>query len=166
MDLKDYILNDFYEAAKDDYTRGVIKFPLYNLSNGEHSIKLKVWDVFNNSSEATINFIVTDANDLTIVDFIAYPNPFSFSTDIYFQHNKVNQELDYILEIYSITGALVKRIERSSYIAEGYRIGPIRWDGKDNYGSKIGAGMYIANLAVTEKNGDFSSKSIRIILIP
>ena len=161
-----YILNDFYEAAKDDYTRGVIKFPLYNLSNGEHSIKLKVWDVFNNSSEATINFIVTDANDLTIVDFIAYPNPFSFSTDIYFQHNKVNQELDYILEIYSITGALVKRIERSSYIAEGYRIGPIRWDGKDNYGSKIGAGMYIANLAVTEKNGDFSSKSIRIILIP
>ena len=85
---------------------------------------------------------------------------------IYFQHNKVNQELDYILEIYSITGALVKRIERSSYIAEGYRIGPIRWDGKDNYGSKIGAGMYIANLAVTEKNGDFSSKSIRIILIP
>jgi len=161
-----YVLNDFYEAKKDDYTSGLVRFPFYNLSKGEHSLTLKVWDVFNNSSEATINFIVTDVNDLTIADFTAYPNPFSVSTDIYFQHNKVNQELDYILDIYSITGVLVKRIERTSYNSEGYRIGPISWDGKDNYGSKIAPGMYIANLGVTDQNGNFSSKSIRIILLP
>ena len=161
-----YVLNDFYEANKDDYTRGIIRFPLYNLAKGEHSISLKVWDVFNNSSEKTINFVVTDANDLAIADFTSYPNPFSASTDIYFQHNKANQELDYVLEIYSITGVLIKRIEQTSYNSEGYRIGPIRWDGKDNYGGKISAGMYIANLGVTTEEGDFSSKSIRIILLP
>ena len=161
-----YVLNDFYEANKDDYTRGIIRFPLYNLAKGEHSISLKVWDVFNNSSEKTINFVVTDANDLAIADFTTYPNPFSASTDIYFQHNKANQELDYVLEIYSITGVLIKRIEQTSYNSEGYRIGPIRWDGKDNYGGKISAGMYIANLGVTTEEGDFSSKSIRIILLP
>ena len=161
-----YVLNDFYEANKDDYTRGIIRFPLYNLAKGEHSISLKVWDVFNNSSEKTINFVVTDANDLAIADFTTYPNPFSVSTDIYFQHNKANQEIDYILEIYSITGILVKRVEQTSYNSEGYRIGPIRWDGKDNYGGKISAGMYIANLGVTTEEGDFSSKSIRIILLP
>ena len=161
-----YVLNDFYEANKDDYTRGIIRFPLYNLAKGEHSISLKVWDVFNNSSEKTINFVVTDANDLAIADFTTYPNPFSASTDIYFQHNKANQELDYTLEIYSITGILVKRVEQTSYNSEGYRIGPIRWDGKDNYGGKISAGMYIANLGVTTEEGDFSSKSIRIILLP
>jgi hypothetical protein len=161
-----YVLNDFYEAKKDDFTRGVVRFPLYNLAKGEHSITLKVWDVFNNSSEATINFVVIDANDLAIANFTTFPNPFSVSTDIYFQHNKANQELDYVLEIYSITGVLVKRIERTSYNSEGYRIGPISWDGKDNYGVKISAGMYIANLGVTSKDGDFSSKSIRIILLP
>ncbi|MDA0890155.1 MAG: type IX secretion system sortase PorU, partial [Bacteroidetes bacterium] len=161
-----YVLNDFYEANKDDYTRGIIRFPLYNLAKGEHSISLKVWDVFNNSSEKTINFVVTDANDLAIAEFTTYPNPFSASTDIYFQHNKANQELDYTLEIYSITGILVKRVEQTSYNSEGYRIGPIRWDGKDNYGGKISAGMYIANLGVTTEEGDFSSKSIRIILLP
>ncbi|MEC9209320.1 MAG: type IX secretion system sortase PorU [Bacteroidota bacterium] len=161
-----YVLNDFYEAKKDDFTRGIIRFPLYNLAKGEHSITLKVWDVFNNSSESTINFVVTDANDLAIADFITFPNPFSVSTDIYFQHNKANQELDYVLDIYSITGVLVKRIERTSYNSEGYRIGPINWDGKDNYGGKISAGMYIANLVVTTEDGDFLSKSIRIILLP
>ena len=161
-----YILNDFYEASKDDFTRGVVRFPLYNLSQGEHSITLKVWDVFNNSSEAIINFIVTDEDYIVISDFTTYPNPFSTSTDMYFQHNKVNQELDYVLEIYSITGFLVKRIEQDSYNTEGYRIGPIKWDGEDNYGGKMSAGMYIANLGVTSEDGDFSSKSIRIILLP
>ena len=161
-----YILNDFYEANKDDFTSGVVRFPLYNLSQGEHSITLKVWDVFNNSSEAIINFIVTDEDYIVISDFTTSPNPFSTSTDMYFQHNKVNQELDYVLEIYSITGFLVKRIEQDSYNTEGYRIGPIKWDGEDNYGSKMSAGMYIANLGVTSGDGDFSSKSIRIILLP
>jgi hypothetical protein len=161
-----YILNDFYEAIRDDFTRGIIRFPLFNLSLGQHSITLKVWDVFNNSSEATINFVVTDAKHIAIEDFTTFPNPFSVSTDIYFQHNKVNQDLDYSLEIYSITGVLVKRIEQISFNSEGYRIGPISWDGKDDYGGNLSAGMYIANLSVSTEDGDFSSKSIRIILLP
>jgi hypothetical protein len=161
-----YVLNDFYEAQKDDYTNGIIRFPLYNLTKGLHSITLKLWDVFNNSSEASINFVVADDNNLAIADFTTYPNPFSVSTDIYFQHNKANQELDYVLEIYSITGVLIKRIEQISFSSAGYRIGPINWDGRDNYGGKISPGMYIANLAVNSEDSEFSSKSIRIILLP
>jgi hypothetical protein len=110
--------------------------------------------------------VVTNSNELSIADFKSFPNPFLASTDIYFQHNKANQELDYIFEIYSISGVLIKRIERTSYNSEGYRIGPIVWDGKDYYGSRVSAGIYIANLRVTAENGDFSSKSIRIILLP
>ena len=161
-----YVLNNFYEAEKDDYTRGVIRFPLYNIEKGEHTITLKVWDVFNNSSEKTINFVVTSENEFVIADFITYPNPFSTSTDIYFQHNKANQKLDYVLEIYSITGVLVKRIEKSAYNSAGYRIGPINWNGENEYGRKISAGIYVAKLSVTTEDGDFTSKSIRIILLP
>ena len=160
-----YILNDFYEANKDDYTRGVINFPFYNLANGEHTLTLKVWDVFNNSAEATITFVVVDDNQFTISDYKTYPNPFSNSTDIYFQHNKPNQNLNVFMEIYSITGTLVKKHEES-YIDNGYRIGPIKWDGRDEYGGKLSAGIYIAKLGVSSSDGDFTSKSIRIILLP
>jgi hypothetical protein len=160
-----YVLNDFYEANKDDYTRGVISFPFYNLAKGEHTLTLKIWDVFNNSSDATITFVVSDENDFTISDYNTYPNPFSNSTDIYFQHNKPNQNLDVFLEIYSITGTLVKKQEES-YSDNGYRIGPITWNGEDEYGGKLSAGMYIAKLGVSSSDGDFTSKSIRIILLP
>ena len=160
-----YVLNDFYEAAKDDFTKGIINFPFYNLEKGEHTLTLKVWDVFNNSSEATINFVVSDENEFTIVDYITYPNPFSTSTDIYFQHNKPNQNLDLVLEIYSVTGVLVKRFAET-YNDDGYRVGPINWNGKDEYGGNLSAGMYIAKLDVYSDDGDFTSKSIRIILMP
>ena len=161
-----YVLNDFYESEKDDYTRGVIRFPLYNLEKGEHTIRLKAWDVFNNSSESTINFVVADENQFVIADFTTYPNPFSTSTDIYFQHNKSNQDLNYVLDIYSITGILAKRIEGSVYNSVGYRIGPINWDGKNEYGEKMSAGIYVAKLGINSSDGDFISKSIRIILLP
>jgi len=160
-----YVLNDFYEANKDDYTRGVISFPFYNLAKGEHTLTLKVWDVFNNSSDATITFVVSDENEFTISDYSTYPNPFSNSTEIYFQHNKPNQNLDVFLEIYSVTGTLVYKYEES-YSDNGYRIGPIPWDGDDEYGGKLSAGMYIAKIGVSSSDGDFTSKSIRIILLP
>ena len=160
-----YVLNDFYEAAKDDFTKGIINFPFYNLEKGEHTLTLKVWDVFNNSSEATISFVVSDENEFTIADYITYPNPFSTSTDIYFQHNKPNQNLDIVLEIYSITGVLVKRFEET-YNDDGYRVGPINWNGKDEYGGNLSVGMYIAKLNIYTDDGAFTSKSIRIILLP
>jgi len=160
-----YVLNDFYEANKDDYTRGVISFPFNNLAKGEHSLILKVWDVFNNSAESTITFFVTDDNEFTISDYNTYPNPFSNSTEIYFQHNKPNQNLDIVMEIYSITGTLVKQHEES-YSDNGYRVGPINWDGSDEYGRKLSAGIYIAKLGVSSSDGDFTSRSIRIILLP
>ena len=160
-----YVLNDFYESNKDDYTRGVITFPFYNLEKGEHTLVLKVWDVFNNSAEATINFVVADENEFAISNYNTYPNPFSNSTEIYFQHNKSNQKLDVHLEIYTITGTLVKKHEEI-YNDNGYRIGPIKWDGSDEYGGKLSAGMYIAKLGVSSSDGDFISKSIRVILLP
>jgi hypothetical protein len=69
------------------------------------------------------------------------------------------------LDIYSLAGFLVKRFEQSSFNSLGYRIGPIIWDGKDDYGGQMSPGMYLAKISVTSEDGDFSSKSIRIILL-
>lgn len=160
-----FVLNEYYESDKDDYKKGRISFPFSNLAKGEHTISVKVWDVFNNSSEAEITFVVADDNSFVIADYSTRPNPFSTSTAIYFQHNKANQDLDVVLEIYSITGTLVKNFQQT-YYDNGYAVGPIDWDGKDEYGGQLSAGMYIARLGVSSSDGDFTSKSIRIILLP
>lgn len=160
-----FILNDYYKSYIDDYTRGIIEFPFENLESGEHTITLKIWDVFNNSSESTISFYVTDDDILTISEFLNYPNPFLNNTDFYFQHNQSDQNLDVSIEIYSITGQHIKTLS-SLLFDSGYRIGPISWDGKSTSGKSLSAGLYIAKLNIELDNGLYESKSIRIAITP
>ena len=60
------ILNEYYEADIDSYQSGKVEYPLENLSEGIHTITFKVWDVFNNSSESSIEFFVSESEDLII----------------------------------------------------------------------------------------------------
>ena len=53
--LNSYILNDYYQANIDDYQNGTINFPLNNIPPGNHTLSLKAWDVYNNSSESKSN---------------------------------------------------------------------------------------------------------------
>ena len=159
------ILNDYYKSNLDDYKNGVIEFPFENLEPGPHTITLKIWDVFNNSSESVISFYVTDKENFTISDFLNYPNPFITNTDFYFEHNQSNQNLDVSIEIYSITGQHIKTLKDTFYDS-GYRIGPISWNGKNEYGKIVSSGLYIAKLNIELDNGFYETKSIRIAITP
>ncbi|HWY10242.1 MAG TPA: type IX secretion system sortase PorU, partial [Bacteroidia bacterium] len=46
---KPIILNDYYEANLNSYQSGKVKYPFDQLSEGNHRLSLKVWDVRNNS---------------------------------------------------------------------------------------------------------------------
>ena len=124
-----FILNDYYTSDLDNYKSGVVSFPFEGLAAGEHTITLKIWDVFNNSSEKVISFYVSDGDIFTISNFLNYPNPFIDNTEFYFQHNQSNQNLNVTIEIYSMTGQHVKTLEDNFYDT-GYRIGPINWNGQ------------------------------------
>ena len=41
-----------------DYQKGSVLYPFQNLSPGEHQLTFKVWDINNNSTTQTLNFIV------------------------------------------------------------------------------------------------------------
>ena len=160
-----FILNDYYKSNLDDYKSGVIEFPFENLEPGPHTITLRIWDVFNNSSESVISFYVTDKENFTISDFLNYPNPFITNTDFYFEHNQSNQNLDVSIEIYSITGQHIKTLKDTFYDS-GYRIGPISWNGKNEYGKIVSSGLYVAKLNIELDNGFYETKSIRIAITP
>ncbi|MER3499510.1 MAG: hypothetical protein C4308_13230, partial [Chitinophagaceae bacterium] len=71
------MLNDFYEADLNSYQSGVIRFQLPALQPGTHSLKIKAWDVLNNSSEYVLDFVVAKDEDLVLSHVLNYPNPFT-----------------------------------------------------------------------------------------
>jgi hypothetical protein len=55
---KSFVLNNYFENDFDNYMKGKIVYDLSDLTKGSHSLTLKAWDNFNNSSEESILFIV------------------------------------------------------------------------------------------------------------
>tara|TARA_B100000902_G_scaffold280180_1_gene265994 strand:+ start:17115 stop:20882 length:3768 start_codon:yes stop_codon:yes gene_type:complete len=158
------ILNDYYQADTDSYQRGKIEYPLNNLEEGLHTIKFKVWDVFNNSSESTIEFIVANDEEFYIKNLLNYPNPFSNNTNFYFEHNRPNQNLEVQIQIYTVSGKLIKTI---NYLQTnfGFRVGPIFWDGRDDFLDKIGRGTYVYKLKVKDESGELVQKLEKLVIL-
>ncbi|MCP4441529.1 MAG: type IX secretion system sortase PorU [Aureispira sp.] len=141
----EYILNDFYESEKDDYTRGTAIYPLKNLEEGLHNIHVKAWDVYNNPGEGETEFLVTNSAEVALKHVLNYPNPFTDKTSFQFEHNYPAQDIEVRVQIFTVSGRLVKTINRDLSAEEnlGYRITDITWDGSDEFGERIGRGVYI-----------------------
>lgn len=142
-----YILNDYYETELDDYTKGKVRFPFRDLAVGLHTIVFKAWDVYNNPVTAEIQFIVMGDDTMTLTNVLNYPNPFVNYTQFWFTHNRPYEPLDVQVQILTITGKIVKTINQVVN-TEGFLSREITWDGRDDFGDKIGKGVYVYKLTV------------------
>ncbi|MDP2088857.1 MAG: type IX secretion system sortase PorU [Flavobacteriaceae bacterium] len=141
------ILNDFYETELNNYKKGSLSYQLRNLSTGLHTLTLKAWDTYNNSSEVTITFYVVSDAELLLENVLNYPNPFINYTEFWFNHNKPNEPLEVQIQIFTVSGKLVKTINQTIQTTGGLARS-INWNGLDDFGNKIGKGVYLYKLKV------------------
>lgn len=158
------ILNEIFEPAIDDFTKGTLSFSINDLSDGEHQMKIRAWDLHNNSTEKEIWFVVDKTANLALTKVLNLPNPFSSETKFTFEHNKTNTSFDVYIDIYNIQGQHIIRL-KSHTNSSGSSIEPIRWNGKDAYGNSIGSGTYIYRISVIDEDGNSSATSQRLVFI-
>lgn len=161
---KPIVLNDFYESDLDTYTSGEVRYPLSTLSLGEHTLTVKAWDVFNNSNEETIQFRVEEDSKVALSHLLNYPNPFTTNTSFIYEHNQACQQLDARVQIFTVSGKLVKTIE-SSFYATGFRGQDIPWDGRDDFGNAIGKGTYIYKLELRNEKGQRAESFQKLVIL-
>ncbi len=145
-----FILNDFYEANKDDFTSGIVRFPLRNLSVGSHFMTAKAWDISGNFTETRVDFVVADPADSKLINVFNYPNPFRSGTTFQFEHDMPNTDLEILIEIYSITGKLVKTLKEIKY-SSGFRVNDMFWEGNDDFGLSLARGIYLYKITAHSK---------------
>jgi hypothetical protein len=161
---KPIVLNDFYESDLDTYTSGEVRYPLSTLSLGNHTLTVKAWDVFNNSNEETIQFRVEEDSKVALSHLLNYPNPFTTNTSFIYEHNQACQQLDARVQIFTVSGKLVKTIE-STFYATGFRGEDIPWDGKDDFGNAIGKGTYIYKLELRNEKGQRAESFQKLVIL-
>lgn len=158
------VLNDFFEAVQDSSNQGQVRYQMRNLSTGKHVIKVRAWDIFNNVSERDLEFEVANDAELSLEHVLNYPNPFTTHTSFFFEHNHPGENLDVLIQIFTISGKLIKTISTNIF-SEGSRSTPIDWDGRDDFGDKIGKGTYIYRLKVRTSDGKMAEKIEKVVLL-
>jgi hypothetical protein len=161
---KSFVLNDFFENDFDNYRRGRVLYGLSGLKGGSHSLTVKAWDNFNNSSEKTIQFHIETENKFVLKNLINYPNPFVNETKITAEHNKPENDFNVTVTIYGLNGKVI-RILKVRVPTTGYTIPPIEWDGNSENGMKVGKGIYPYTVTVTTENGETARVSGRMIIL-
>jgi hypothetical protein len=158
------ILNDYYVSDLNTFKSGEVDYPYANLSDGLHSISFKAWDVYNNSSEATIEFVVASSAEFALQHLMNYPNPFKDRTTFSFEYNQSSSTLYAEIKIYSLNGNLVKTINQQIY-SNGYRSQQIEWDGTTDGGRKIDSGIYVYALWLKLPNGTAVYQSSKMVVL-
>jgi len=158
------VLNDFYAAKLDSYQEGEIRYPMDELTPGKHTLKVKIWDVYNNSSEAYTEFVVAEDEDLKLDHILNYPNPFTTRTTFHFDHNKVGSHIDVKIRIFTVAGNVVEELNYSG-IAESGHFQNIEWDATDKYGDRLARGVYLYEVEVKSDDGTKNSAFEKLMLL-
>ncbi len=161
---KRYILNDYYENDLNSYQKGKLNYPFKDLTSGAHTLTLKAWDVYNNSSEATTDFIVSESATLALDHVLNYPNPFTTHTTFMFEHNRPFVQMDVQVQVFTVSGKLIKTLS-TKITPTGYRSDDIEWDGLDDFGDKIGKGVYVYKLRIRTNDGDYADKFEQLVIL-
>ncbi len=146
-------LTDKYESSLTNPKQGYAKSLIYGLEPGEHKIRARAWDIFNNYTVAETKFRILGPEDgIKIYNLSTYPNPASGALTFRFQHN-TNGPFRITLEVFSIFGNLVY----SSVFEESKLLRvELPWNCLDNSGNSIPSGIYSYSVTV-ESSGSVAT---------
>jgi Peptidase family C25 len=159
------VLNDYFSSDRDNYKKGSLTYPLDGLEKGKHTLTLSASDTYNNQSVASVDFVITDGDQIQIEEFSNYPNPFYESTILEFTHTRPGEDLEVYLTIYDLTG---KEMLYQSFevISSQYRVTLTEWNGKSAGGTKLSQGIYLGKLSVrSQLDGSKNEQFTKLIIL-
>lgn len=162
-DEQSYCLNDYFVSEPNQPGKGTITYKMLNLSEGDYTLTLKVWDIYNNSNTASIDFKVVNSQSMQVEQPYNMPNPVVDMTYFTFDHNQIGNNMDVQIDIYDIMGRHVTRISKR-IMGVSTRVEPIPWDGRTQNGTPLSNGVYVYRIIATNDKGETAVCSSKLII--
>ncbi len=153
------------EIAPDDEdgAGGFIYYPLEDLEEGVHTLRLRVWDVFANSSERTISFNVVNGLAPNLYEVYATPNPASTEANFYLKHNRPDASITVTIYVYNLMGQLVWSAEETGR-SDMFTSFPVTWDLTDFSGRRVQRGVYVYRAGISTDGVQTTTASRKIAI--
>lgn len=164
MNLTD--VSESFTPDADGSPRGMIHYQLPELSPGNHTATLMVWDVAGNSASSSVEFFTDPSAAPKIFDMYSDANPATVDANFYVIHNRPDAMLQVKIEIFDINGTRIWT-NTTSGRADMYSSSPVNWNLTNSHGNRVGRGIYLYRATVTtEENGTTSTMTRRIAVSP
>jgi hypothetical protein len=156
------ILNDLFVPGSSNKS-GSIQYRLSQLPDGEHTISIRAWDVFNNSSVLTLRFHTATTKEVAITKLRCIPNPVSGNASFRADLNGPTQGAQLQITLFGIGGQLIRTFIKTINEPD-LRSVFIEWDGKDERGNILGRGIYVYVMKIKTQDGLWTQKTARLIV--
>ncbi len=157
-----YVLNDYYTADFGDFTKGTVAYSIPALQEGRHSLSFRAWDVLNNTSSTSLDFVVDGSLKPVMLNLAVSQNPALTSTVFLVSYNMPGTDCDLLLEVFDFAG---RRMWSHSCVANSgtgtYRV---PWNLTMSGGGRLGAGIYFYRATMRCGDSKKTSKTQKIII--
>jgi len=148
-----------------DKVSGTIAYPMDELTAGNHSLRLRVWDTSGNMAESTVDFFVVPGMAPKIYGIYTDANPATVEANFYLSHNRPDATLTVTVSVYNLLGK-----EVWSSTAKGrsdmFTSSPVKWDLTDTAGRKVTRGIYIYRATVTTDGEQYDTGTRKLAVAP
>ena len=158
------ILNDMYVANGSDGRQGEVRYTFRNVVSGTYTVRVKAWDISNNSVEGALSIVVSERPGLTLRALRTTPNPVLADATITAELDRAGEPLDWTAGIYDLSGRLLnQQTGQCTDCPAMLDVGT--WDGRGNAGQLLPNGLYIIQLQVrSATDGSVANGSGRMVL--
>ncbi|GAB3952445.1 type IX secretion system sortase PorU [Spirosoma harenae] len=141
------ILNEYYIANGSTGRQGQVKYTFRDVSPGTYTIRVKAWDINNNSVEGTLTIVVSERPGLALRTFRASPNPLIDQTTLMAELNRSGEPLDWTVGVYDLNSRLLhQQVGQCTNCDAIVNVGA--WSGMMDNGQPAPNGLYVVRLTI------------------
>lgn len=147
--------------SQDIDKNGYLNFQMDELQDGNHTLRLRVWDTNGNLSEKEISFFVVHGMAPELYSVYTDANPAKTSANFYLKHNRPDAMVTVTISVYNQMGQSVWSKTQTGR-SDMFLSMPITWDLTDGTGRRVGRGIYLYKAAISSGGGSETTKAQRI----
>ena len=152
-------LSPYY--SQDASKTGYLNYQLDELTEGPHTLRLRVWDTDGNMAEKTITFNVVNGLAPQLYQVYSDANPARTEANFYLRHDRPDAMITVTISVYTMMGQEVWT-NTSTGRSDMYTSMPITWDLTDGTGRRVNRGIYIYRASITTDGVNETTQAQRI----
>ena len=158
-----YNLNEYFIFDFGDYKHGSVGFSLPELTEGEHQLTFRAWDIMNNSSVAQLSFRVVKGLRPQCFSVACTHNPATTSTTFIVNHDRTGSQMDVTLEIFDPSGRLLYTKQETGVSTDNTYT--FDWDLTTGGGSRLHTGVYLYRVLISSDGSQQASQAQKLIIL-